>query len=114
MRRSVMLFTLLAGFSALALAESWQGRLVDATCYDQPKAAATCDPTSSTTMFALVASDKAYKLDGAGNSKAATALKSRADRSSDPTTPASAQVMAKITGTKDADNILKVETIELQ
>src|SRR5450759_193897 len=99
MRRSVMLFTLLAGFSALALAESWQGRLVD--------------PTSSTTMFALVASDKAYKLDGAGNSKAATALKSRADRSSDPATPASAQVMAKITGTKDGQN-LKVDTIDLQ
>ena len=121
MRRSVMLFTLLAGFSALALAESWQGRLVDATCYDQQKAAAydqqkaaaTCDPTSSTTMFALVASDKAYKLDGAGNSKAATALKSRADRSSDPATPASAQVMAKITGTKDGQN-LKVDTIDLQ
>ena len=89
MRRSVMSFTLLAGFSALALAASWQGRLVDATCYDQQKAAATCDPTSSTTMFVLVASDKAYKLDDVGNSKAATALKSRADRSSDPTKPAS-------------------------
>jgi hypothetical protein len=114
MRRSIMLFTLLAGFSALALAASWQGRLVDATCYyNQQKAAATCDPTSTTTMFALVAADKAYKLDEAGNSKAATALKSRADRSSDPAKPASAQVLVKITGTKDGEN-LKVDTIDLQ
>jgi hypothetical protein len=115
MRRSVPMFTLLAVFSGLALAESWQGRLVDTTCYEQNKSATTCDPTSSTTMFALLVSDKAYKLDSAGNSKTAEALKSRADRSSDPTKPPSTEVMAKITGTKDdGDNSLKVETVEIQ
>ena len=113
MRRSVMLFTLLAAFSVLALAESWQGRLVDATCYEQHKSATTCDPTSSTTAFALFVSNKAYMLDADGNSKAVEAFKSRADRSSDPAKPPSTRVMAKITGTKDGDNI-KVETVELQ
>jgi len=108
------LFALLAVFSMLAFAESWQGRLIDASCYDQQKSAATCDPTSSTTMFALFAANKEYKLDEAGNAKVADALKSQADRSSDPTKPASTQVMAKITGTKDGDNTLKVETVEIQ
>ena len=114
MRRSVTLFALWTVFSVLAFAESWQGRLIDATCYEQNKSAATCGPTSSTTMFALFVSNKAYKLDEAGNAKVVEALKSRADRSSDPVTPASAQVMAKITGTKDSSDVLKVETVEIQ
>jgi hypothetical protein len=38
--------------------------------------------------------------------------KPRADCSSDPDKPASGQVMAKIVGTKEADNTLKVETLE--
>src|SRR4051812_965165 len=103
MRRILTLCACLAVCSALALAESWTGRLVDASCYDQQKGAATaaCDPSSSTTSFAIVASGQAYKLDDAGNSKATEALKGRADRAADPNKPASAQVSAKVTGTKD-------------
>jgi hypothetical protein len=113
MRRNITLFMLSAAFSVLAFAESWQGRLLDTTCYEQHKSAATCDATSSTTAFALFVSNQAFKLDDAGNAKAADAIKGRADRSSDPTKPATTQVMATITGTKDGEN-LKVETIELQ
>jgi hypothetical protein len=113
MRRNVTLFMLSAAFSVLAFAESWQGKLVDTTCYEQKKSAATCDATSSTTTFALLVSNQAFKLDDAGNAKAADALKSRADRSSDPTKLMSTQVIAKVTGTKDGEN-LKVDTIELQ
>jgi len=51
-----------AVFTTLALAESWTGKLVDASCADQQKGdqqkMATCDPTSSTTAFALVASKR--------------------------------------------------------
>ena len=114
MRRSVTLFALLAVFSMLAFAESWQGRLIDANCSAPQKTAAACDPANSTTMFALVVANKEYKLDQVGNAKAADALRSRADRSSDPTKPASTQVMAKITGTKDGDNTWKVEKVEIQ
>ena len=114
MGRSVKLLACLGVFSALALAESWSGKLLDATCYDQQKSATTCDPTSTTTTFALFVSDKAFKLDDAGNAKAVEAVKNRADRSSDPAKPGSTQVTAKITGTKDGGDILKVETIEVQ
>ncbi len=114
MLRSVTLFALLAAFSMVALAESWQGRLIDASCYEQQKSATTCDPTGSTAAFALIFSNKAYKLDAAGNSKAAEALKSRADRSSDPSKPPTTQVMAKVTGTSGSDGVLKVETVEIQ
>ncbi len=114
MRRSVTLFALLAVCSVLALAESWQGRLVDATCYEQHKSAATCDPTSSTTMFTLFVANRPYMLDATGNAKAAEAIKNKADRSSDPSKAGSSQVVAKVTGTKDTDNTLKVDTIEIQ
>ena len=113
MRRFVPLFTLLLVFSGLALAESFQGRLLDAACYEQNKSAATCDPTGSTTSFALFIANKPYKLDAAGNSKAADALKTRADRASDPTKPLSTMVNAKITGTKEGEHI-SVETLDLQ
>jgi len=117
MKRIAKYFALLGVFSVLAFAETWNGRLVDAKCLEQSKqskSATTCDPTSSTTMFALIVSDKPYTLDETGNTKAGEAFKNRADRASDPSQPPSTEVMAKITGTKDGDNILKVETVELR
>jgi len=114
MRRLLTLCAPAVVFTGLSLAASWTGRLVDAACMDQQKSAATCDPSSSTTTFALFTSGKVYKLDDTGNTKAAEALKNRADRSTEPTKMPSPQITAKITGAKDSDNTLKVETIEVQ
>ena len=114
MRRILTLCAFVAVFTGLALAESWTGRLVDASCYDQQKSATTCDPTSSTTTFALVAAGKTYKLDDDGNTKAVEAMKSRADRSANPNAAASTSVTAKVSGTKDGDNTIKVESIQVQ
>jgi hypothetical protein len=114
MRKMVSLLGLLTVSSVLAFADDWQGRLIDSSCYQQQKSATACDPSSSSTSFMLYVKDTAYALDAAGNSKAAQALKTRADRSADPTKAPTSQVMAKVTGTKDAGNSLKVDTIELQ
>jgi len=117
MRRILTMCAVVAVFTTLALAESWTGKLVDASCADQNKGdqqkMATCDPTGSTAAFALVASGKIFKFDDAGNAKAAEALKSRADRSTNPNAPPSTTITAKVTGTKEGDN-LKVESIEVQ
>ena len=113
MRRILTLCAFVAVFTGLALAETWTGKLIDASC-DPQKSATSCDPTSSTTMFALVAQGKTYKFDEAGNTNVAEALKSRADRAANPTAPASTSITAKVTGTKDGDNTLKVESIEVQ
>jgi len=99
------------------MAETWTGRLMDANCIDQQQKGAganACDPTSATTAFVIVVSGQAYKLDDAGNAKAADALKTRADRSAEPNKPASTQVAARVTGTKDGENTVKVDTIEVQ
>jgi archaellin len=114
MRRSVTLIALLTVFSVMMFAKSFEGRLIDATCYDQQKSAATCDPTSTTTAFALLVSNQAYSLDAEGNAKAGDALRSRADRSANPNAPTSTRVTAKISGTVGANNILKVDTVTIQ
>ena len=110
----ITLCALATVFSALALAESFNGRLVDSSCYDSQKKVAACDPTSSTTMFALDVAGHVYKLDDTGNAKAVAAVKDRADRSTDPSKPAPSQIQAKVTGTKDGDSTIKVESIEVQ
>ena len=103
----------LAVFAALAFAENWSGKLIDAKCASEQKGAA-CAPTASTTAFALEVSGKIYKLDAGGNTKAAEAVKSSADRAKDPNAKTEAQaVNAKVTGTMEGDTI-NVESIELQ
>ncbi len=113
MQRILSLLAFAVVFSTLALAESWSGRLIDASCYSQQKKADGCDAMSTTTAFALEVSGKVYKLDAAGNSKASTALKSRADRAADPNKPQSTQVMAKVDGTEKGGTIA-VENVDVQ
>jgi hypothetical protein len=98
--------------STFALAESYSGKLLDASCYDKQKQASACDATSSTTAFAVEVSGMVYKLDRAGNSKAAAAIKNRADRA-DPTKQQSKDVMAKIDGTEKGGTI-SVENLNVQ
>src|SRR5580704_10916556 len=95
MRRTLSLLTLAGAFSVLALAENYSGKLLDASCYDQQKKEASCDASSATAAFAIDVSGKVFKLDQSGNTKAATALKNRADRT-DPTKQQSKEVMAQV------------------
>lgn len=116
MRRVLMLTAFFGLFAALGLAETYSGKLIDASCLSKPNpTVATCQPSSTTSTFALVdESQKVYKLDEKGNSKAADALKSRADRSTDPNATSKPDaVTAKITGTLNG-GIVTVETIEVQ
>jgi hypothetical protein len=112
MRRLLTVFGMLGVFSALALAESWTGPLLDASCYQQNKSAKGCDATSSSSAFAIAVSGKVYRLDDTGNTKAAEALKNRASRSADPNQAPSTTVNAKVSGTLEGE-MLKVDTIEI-
>ena len=112
MRRLVTIAASVAFFSVLALAETWSGKLIDASCMEQQKSMAACTPNSTTTAFLVWVEGKSYKLDDTGNSKAVEALKNRADRTA-PDAPATTDISAKISGTKDGDTI-KVETIQVQ
>jgi hypothetical protein len=113
MRRILTFCAFVTAFSVLAFGETFTGRLIDSACYEQQKNATTCDPTGSTAAFALLISGKAYKLDDVGNTKVAEAIKNRADRAAEPN-KAPAQIMARVTGTKEGDSLLKVEAVEVQ
>jgi hypothetical protein len=110
MRKVLSCVAVSALFSTLAFAEDYSGKLIDATCHEQKKTA--CDATSTTSSFAIDVSGKVYKLDAAGNSKAAAAIKNRADRA-DPAKPQSSAVMAKVSG-KESGGTIQVEEIEVQ
>ena len=111
----IMFTVILAGSTVLstaAFAESWAGKLVDASCYEQHKKIEACDATSKTSSFALEAGGTMLRLDQNGNAKAAAALKNRADRS-DPGKAQSSHVMAKVDGTQQ-NGVITVENIEVQ
>lgn len=100
-------------FTMLALAGTWSGKLLDATCYDQQKQAGACTATSRTSAFALEAGGKVFKFDAAGNTKAAAALKNRADRSANPASPEPKEVQAQVSGT-EKDGTIAVESIDVR
>jgi hypothetical protein len=112
MRRILLAVTLFGVFSMCALAETFSGKLLDASCYDQEKKVDSCDATGNTTAFALEVSGTVYKLDTAGNAKASAAIKNRADRS-DPSKPQPKGIMAKVDGT-DKSGVITVQSIAVQ
>ena len=117
MRKVCTLSAILVFVSALAYAETWTGKLFDASCVEQQKneqRMAACTPTTTTTSFAIQASGKMLKLDAEGNQKAVAAWKEynqSADRSKEPNTQS--QAMATVEGTGSGDEI-KVEAIQIR
>jgi hypothetical protein len=117
--RSILKVVALAGlFAAFACAETWNARLLDASCVQAQKSP-TCDPTASTVSFAMNVSGKIYRLDDAGNAKAVEALKGKTERAKDPNQPKEAgspegtAIAAKVTGSLEGD-VVKVESIQVQ
>jgi hypothetical protein len=113
MKNILSLLAVCSLFSVVALAENYSGKLIDASCYSQQKKTVGCDATSTTTAFALDVSGKIFVLDAVGNSKAATAMTSRADRAADPNDPQAKAVIAKVSGTEKGGTIT-VESIDIQ
>ena len=98
---------LVLGFAGLALAENYSGKLVDANC--KPPANATkgaelpdsCAVNSSTKVFAIqTAEGQIYRLDAAGNAKAAAAVKAEPGKTT-----------VNVSGSIDGQ-MLKVESLD--
>jgi hypothetical protein len=116
MRKALTFLAVPVVFSAVAFADNWSGNLIDSSCYDRQnqtlkdadKAAEACMANDQTTSFAVHTSGKVFKLDSAGNTKAKTAISSRADRSA-PGGAASKSINATVTGTESAGTIAVTE-----
>jgi hypothetical protein len=115
MKQLLYTTTLLAALSMAAFGGDWSGKLIDANCSESKDMAkpASCDATTATTSFAVDVAGKVYKLDAAGNSKAAAAIKDRADRSADPAKALSATYNVKVSGT-EKNGTIEVTAIEVQ
>jgi hypothetical protein len=113
MRQFLTLLAIATGCVGLASAESFSGTLVDGSCFQQQRSAAACIANTTTTVFMINVHGKMYQLDDNGNSKAAAALKNRADRSTDPNNTTNTAVTAKVTGKLDG-NTITVDTIDVQ
>jgi len=94
--------------SAFCLADSWNGKLIDASCRAKAQASGekmACSATPATTIFGVELSDgKVLALDAGGNAKAADAMKN--SKATDPT--------VSVTGSADASGKVKVESIKIQ
>jgi hypothetical protein len=99
---------LFAVTSVFCLADSWNGKLVDASCKAKSQASGekmACSATQATTTFGVELADgKVLHLDAEGNAKAADAIKN--SKSTDPT--------VSVTGSADASGKVKVESIKIQ
>ena len=99
----------------VALADDWNGKLLDASCYGKHQAAESCAAKSTTTAFLLDVNGTVFRLTEGSNNMIGEAMKSRADRSRNPDAPPKgSEVNAKVTGTLTGKDHIKVSTIEIQ
>jgi hypothetical protein len=110
MNRIMKTATILFAGAGLMLADSFSGKLIDANCKPDPSAvgnaggANSCAPTSSTKVFAIQTPDgKTYRLDNAGNAKAAEVVKK-----ADPSKGSDVTVSGSLDG-----QMVKVDSIDL-
>ncbi len=100
-------------FSAIALAETWNGKLVDASCANDQADPSACSVTDSTKLFGLQMGNAVYRLDKEGNAKVARALRDRADRIKEERPGSKEPIQAKITGRRDQD-LIRVESVQIK
>jgi hypothetical protein len=90
--------------SALCLADTWSGKLVDAAC-KMKNQQTECSATKATKTFGIELADgKVLPLDAAGNAKAGEAVKNSTG----------ADLKVSVTGSLDGNGGVKVETIDIQ
>jgi hypothetical protein len=114
MRKTSILIPIAAAFAALAFADTWDGSLVDASCYDQQKSVNACYPTNTTVSFGLSVERRVFKLDQDGNTKVAKALASQAQRSDNPDPTPNAKLVATIVGSLDGNGFIKVDSVAIR
>lgn len=108
MRNVIKSALLLSVASALCFADSWTGKLIDASCKakgDSNTQSMSCAATAATTAFGIELSDgRVLNLDADGNMKAAEALK----------TNKTSNQKVSVTGTLDNTGSVKVDSINIQ
>jgi hypothetical protein len=117
MKRMIILLSMT---STLCLAETWTGKLIDATCAEQgkntspssaggqsPRDVKACTPRESTTSFAIRTPDgQILKLDSTGNKLAADTFKANSKGTK-------GEMVITVTGTMTGDTV-QVDSVNPQ
>jgi hypothetical protein len=99
MRKLVILCGMLGAFSALGVAATVNGTLVNYDCYKHGGSVKACGATRNTDRFMLYCTrDKKIRFDNATNDRTKAAMQSRADRASNPFATKRTPVYASATG----------------
>jgi hypothetical protein len=112
MRKFMTACALFGALSGLALAENWEGTLLDANCARSHKSKA-CDAKHTSTAFLLDVNGTRYTLDNRSNDETRSAMQSRSDRASNPEATKAVPVHAKITGVMRNGKI-RASVVEVQ
>jgi hypothetical protein len=128
MRKILTIASAAVLFSAAAMAATWTGTLVDATCMNQrvrgnqqqsnapaQESQSMCIPTDATSNFGIVVHGRTLLLNAAGNQKAQSALKNRAERAVNPNQAnnGNRRVIAKVTGTLQG-NMIETQSLVIR
>jgi hypothetical protein len=114
MRRLMTIFAMAGALSGLALAETWSGTLLDATCMNRHHGSRSCDARTKTTAFLLDVNGTKYRLDGKSNDEARSVMEARADKASNPDATKAVPVQAQITGRMRSNGKIRAEIISVQ
>ena len=114
MRKLVTICAMLTALSGLAVAETWNGTLLDADCSKRHHDTKACDAKTSTTAFLLDVNGTKYKLDYRSNDEAMSVMEARADKANNPDATKSVPVQAKITGRMRSNGKIRAQIIEVQ
>lgn len=115
MRKLLTVGAMLAGLSAMGLAETWSGTLLDAACAQRHhNTSKSCDVKRSSGAYVLDVNGTRYKLDTKSNDQVRRAMDSRADRASNPDATKAVPVTATITGRMGHRGRIHADRVELQ
>ena len=98
----------------MGLAETWEGTLLDADCFQRHNGMKACDAKRSTTAFLLDSNGTKYRLDSKSNDGARSAMQVRSDKVSNPEATKAVPVYAKITGRMRSSGKIRGDIIAVQ
>jgi len=100
--------------SGLGLAETWNGKLLDADCASRHNGMKACDAKRSTTAFLLDVNGTRYKLDSKSNEGTRAAMQLRSSKTSNPFATKAVPVNAEITGRLRASGKIRGDIIAVE
>ena len=114
MRRLLTIGAMFGALSCLAMADTWDGTLLDANCLHRHHGARSCDAKRSSTAFLLDVNGTRYRLDAKSNDETRSAMQARADKATNPDATKAVPVHATVTGRMRSNGKIHATIVAVQ